>query len=119
MAQCDARPGRSLLRRTGAPADAAREYEQALLAVEKGLLLMPQDDELMILRGDIYRAADEYSRALQDYTAVLKPGPTRSPPACTAPSCARPAANLPRRWWTSTRRCSMSPARCGWCTGAG
>jgi tetratricopeptide (TPR) repeat protein len=51
------------------------EYEQALLAVEKGLLLMPQDDGLMILRGDIHRAADEFSRALQDYTEVLKARP--------------------------------------------
>ncbi len=47
------------------------EYEQALVAIEKALLLMPLDDELLILRGDIYRAAEEFSRALQDYTHVL------------------------------------------------
>ena len=47
------------------------EYEQALVAVEKALLLMPLDFDLLILRGDIYRAADEFSRALQDYTRVL------------------------------------------------
>jgi len=29
----------------------------------------------MILRGDIHRAADEYSRALQDYTEVLNARP--------------------------------------------
>ena len=51
------------------------EYEQALVAVEKALLLMPQDDALMIIRGDIHRAADEYSRALQDYTEVLNARP--------------------------------------------
>jgi tetratricopeptide (TPR) repeat protein len=51
------------------------EYEQALVAVEKALLLMPQDDALIILRGDIHRAADEYSRALQDYTEVLNARP--------------------------------------------
>lgn len=47
------------------------EYEQALVAVEKALLLMPLDDTLLILRGDIYRAAEEFSRALQDYSQVL------------------------------------------------
>jgi tetratricopeptide (TPR) repeat protein len=51
------------------------EYEQALVAVEKALLLMPADDALIILRGDIHRAADEYSRALQDYTEVLNVRP--------------------------------------------
>ena len=51
------------------------EYEQALVAVEKALLLMPMDDGLLILRGDIHRAADEYSRALHDYTQVLKVRP--------------------------------------------
>lgn len=51
------------------------EFEQALVTVEKALLLMPLDDELLILRGDIYRAADEFSRALQDYTHVLNVRP--------------------------------------------
>jgi tetratricopeptide (TPR) repeat protein len=43
--------------------------------VEKALLLMPLDDELLILRGDIYRAAEEFSRALQDYTRVISVRP--------------------------------------------
>ncbi|MCC7358644.1 MAG: tetratricopeptide repeat protein [Anaerolineales bacterium] len=47
------------------------EYEPALVAVEKARLLMPLDDTLLILRGDVFRAAEEYSRALQDYTQVL------------------------------------------------
>lgn len=51
------------------------EHEQALVAAEKALLLMPLDDELLILRGDIYRAAEEFSRALQDYTHVLAARP--------------------------------------------
>jgi tetratricopeptide (TPR) repeat protein len=55
-------------------------FEQALVAVEKALLLMPLDDDLVILRGDIYRAAEEYSRALQDYTHVI----SRRPDSVTA-----------------------------------
>jgi tetratricopeptide (TPR) repeat protein len=51
------------------------EYEQALVAVEKALLLMPQDDTLLIMRGDIHRAADEFSSALQDYTQVISARP--------------------------------------------
>jgi tetratricopeptide (TPR) repeat protein len=50
-------------------------FEQALVAIEKALLLMPLDDDLLILRGDIYRAAEEYSRALQDYTRVIRQRP--------------------------------------------
>jgi len=52
-----------------------QEYEPALVSVEKALLLMPLDDELLILRGDVYRAAEEFSRALQDYTHVLAARP--------------------------------------------
>lgn len=56
------------------------EFEQALLAVEKALLLMPLDDNLLILRGDIHRSAEEYSRALGDYGQVL----SRQPDSVTA-----------------------------------
>jgi tetratricopeptide (TPR) repeat protein len=52
-----------------------QEFEQALVAVEKALLLMPLDEDLLILRGDIYRSADEFSLALQDYTQVLSVHP--------------------------------------------
>ena len=52
-----------------------QEFEQALLMVEKALLLMPLDDNLLILRGDIHRTAEEYSRALQDYGQVLAARP--------------------------------------------
>ena len=51
------------------------EFEQALITVEKAMLLMPLDDNLVILRGDIHRAADEFSRALQDYGQVLNQRP--------------------------------------------
>lgn len=51
------------------------EFEQALIAVEKARLLMPLDDTLLILRGDIHRAAEEYGRALRDYGQVLQERP--------------------------------------------
>ena len=51
------------------------EYEQALIVVEKALLLMPLDDDLLILRGDIFREAAEYSRALHEYTRIIAANP--------------------------------------------
>jgi tetratricopeptide (TPR) repeat protein len=57
-----------------------QEYKAALAAVEKALGLMPMDDNLVILRGDIHREAQEYSQALKDYTEVL----TNHPDAVTA-----------------------------------
>ena len=52
-----------------------QEYELALAAVEKALQLMPMDDNLIILRGDIHREAQEYSQALKDYSDVLADHP--------------------------------------------
>jgi len=52
-----------------------QEYEQALAAVEKARQLMPLDEGLLILRGDIHRQAQEYSQALQDYSDVLAEHP--------------------------------------------
>ena len=36
---------------------------------------MPLDNSLIILRGDIYRQAEEYSQALRDYTQVVNEHP--------------------------------------------
>ena len=52
-----------------------QEYELALAAVEKARQLMPLDDNLVLLRGDIHRQAQEYSQALQDYSDVLAEHP--------------------------------------------
>jgi tetratricopeptide (TPR) repeat protein len=51
------------------------EFELALAAVERALQLMPMDDNLVILRGDIHRKAHEYSQALQDYSQVVDAHP--------------------------------------------
>lgn len=52
-----------------------QEYEQALIAVDRALALMPLDESLLILRGDIHRQAQEFSKALHDYTQVLENNP--------------------------------------------
>lgn len=52
-----------------------QEYEQALAAVERALQLMPLDDSLILLRGDIHREAQEFSQALADYAQVLEARP--------------------------------------------
>ena len=52
-----------------------QEYQLALAAVEKARQLMPLDDNLVLLRGDIHRQAQEYSQALQDYSDVLAEHP--------------------------------------------
>ena len=52
-----------------------QEYPQALAAVEQALALMPLDDTLLILRGDIHREAEEFSQALKDYSQVLRGRP--------------------------------------------
>jgi tetratricopeptide (TPR) repeat protein len=51
------------------------EYELALAAVERALQLMPMDDGLIVLRGDIHRQAQEFSQALTDYTQVVDAHP--------------------------------------------
>jgi tetratricopeptide (TPR) repeat protein len=51
------------------------EYEQALIAVEKALLLMPLDANLQLLRGDIYREAAEFTHALHEYTRIISDRP--------------------------------------------
>jgi tetratricopeptide (TPR) repeat protein len=57
-----------------------QEYEAALAAIDRALALMPLDDHLLILRGDIHRQAQDFSKALMDYTTVLQ----NSPEAVTA-----------------------------------
>ena len=52
-----------------------QEYEQALAAVEQALQLMPLDERLIILRGDIHREAQEFSEALQDYSQAIAARP--------------------------------------------
>ncbi len=52
-----------------------KEYPEAITAVEKALELMPMDEGLAILRGDIHREAQEYSQALKDYTDLLEEHP--------------------------------------------
>ncbi len=51
------------------------EFEQALACVERALQLMPLDENLIILRGDIHRQAADYSQALFDYSKVLEKNP--------------------------------------------
>ena len=52
-----------------------RAYEQAMAAVERALLLMPMDDDLLVLRGDIHRQVQDYPQAVQDYAAVVEANP--------------------------------------------
>lgn len=52
-----------------------REYELAKVAIERALTAMPLDDNLLVLRGDIHRQAEEYSQAVQDYTKVVEANP--------------------------------------------
>jgi tetratricopeptide (TPR) repeat protein len=52
-----------------------QDYPAALAAIEQALQLMPLDDNLRILRGDIYRQAAEDSQALRDYSQVLDKHP--------------------------------------------
>jgi tetratricopeptide (TPR) repeat protein len=46
-------------------------YEQAIAAVNRALQLMPVDEKLTVLRGDIYRQLQDYSHAMQDYSSVV------------------------------------------------
>lgn len=52
-----------------------QEFEQAQAVVERALQLMPLDADLLVLRGDIHRQAQEYSQALRDYSAVVADHP--------------------------------------------
>ena len=52
-----------------------RDYELAKAAIERALSAMPLDDNLLVLRGDIHRQAEEYSQAAQDYTKVVEANP--------------------------------------------
>lgn len=52
-----------------------RAYEQAMAAVERALLLMPTDEGLLVLRGDIHRHVQAYPQAVQDYEAVVDANP--------------------------------------------
>jgi tetratricopeptide (TPR) repeat protein len=55
-------------------------YEQALAAVERAVQLMPVDESLIVLRGDIHRLAKEDSQAARDYAEVVE----KTPEAVTA-----------------------------------
>ena len=50
-------------------------YEQAMAAVERALLLMPMDESLLLLRGDIHRQAQQLPQAVEDYSAVVEANP--------------------------------------------
>lgn len=52
-----------------------QEYEQALAAVDRAIAFAPLDHALVILRGDIHREAEEYSKAMLDYSLVLEQDP--------------------------------------------
>lgn len=52
-----------------------QEYDSALAAIEQALQLMPLDNSLLILRGDIHRQAAEDSKALRDYSQVVNEHP--------------------------------------------
>jgi len=47
------------------------EFVLALAAVERALQMMPDQDNLLILRGDIHRQVKDYPHAVEDYTKVL------------------------------------------------
>ncbi len=49
-----------------------QEYEQALAAVDRAIAFAPFDRDLVILRGDIHREAEEFSKAMLDYSHVLE-----------------------------------------------
>lgn len=52
-----------------------QDYAHALNAIEQALELMPLDDRLLILRGDIHREAQNHTLALEDYNNVLAAHP--------------------------------------------
>lgn len=52
-----------------------QEYPQALAAIDRAIALAPLDSHLVMLRGDIHKEAEEYSRALLDYAEVLEANP--------------------------------------------
>ncbi|MGQ0603373.1 MAG: tetratricopeptide repeat protein, partial [Anaerolineales bacterium] len=52
-----------------------QEFEQALVALNHAIQLAPLDDTLVVLRGDIYQQANDYSQALREYTSVVDDHP--------------------------------------------
>jgi tetratricopeptide (TPR) repeat protein len=52
-----------------------QEFEQALAALDQAIQLAPLDDTLVVLRGDIHQQANDYSKALRDYTSVVDDHP--------------------------------------------
>jgi tetratricopeptide (TPR) repeat protein len=49
-----------------------RDYVLALTAVERALQMIPDQEEFLILRGDIHRLLQDYPQAVQDYSQALK-----------------------------------------------
>lgn len=49
---------------------AAKDYEKSLLCLDGMIKSNPRDRSLYVLRGDCYRALDEYAKALADYNHV-------------------------------------------------
>lgn len=49
---------------------AAKDYEKSLLCLDGMIKSNPRDRSLLVLRGDCYRALDEYVKALADYNRV-------------------------------------------------
>jgi tetratricopeptide (TPR) repeat protein len=48
------------------------DFVLALAAVERALQMMPDQDDLLILRGDIHRELRNYPQAVQDYSKALQ-----------------------------------------------
>lgn len=50
-------------------------FPQALECVSKALSQLPNNEEFLLLRADIYRSAQNHTAALQDYALVLEQHP--------------------------------------------
>ena len=48
------------------------DFVLALAAVERALQVMPDQEDLLILRGDIHRQVQDYPQAVQDYSRALE-----------------------------------------------
>jgi tetratricopeptide (TPR) repeat protein len=48
------------------------DFVLALAAVERALQVMPDQEDLLILRGDVHRLVRDYPQAVQDYSKALE-----------------------------------------------
>ncbi len=51
------------------------DYERAKAAVDRALVLLPLDQTLQMLRGDLYREAREYTQAISVYAGMVQSTP--------------------------------------------